>query len=160
MERYVFLLNVVPICFICHHNLVLFSFMTYHWVCNRGNTMGATSGAETAYTSEALMFIPSFQWGSCCSIFGFLYCFIYIQVTVSVFVFILLAIVLSALLLFRDSYYMGIRTSRDLDISVLEISVLNNKNNLIEFKNFKKIFFYMQTLFMQIFMCFFLIIFN
>ena len=29
------------------------------------------------------------------------------------------------------------------DISVLEFSVLNNKNNLIEFKNLKKFFFYM-----------------
>jgi len=34
--------------------------------------MGATSGAETAYHSRAPEFISSFQWGLCCSIFGFL----------------------------------------------------------------------------------------
>jgi len=28
--------------------------MTYHWVCNKRKTTGATSGAETAYTSEYL----------------------------------------------------------------------------------------------------------
>ena len=34
------------------HFLVLSSFMTYHWVCNQINTMGATSGAGTAYPPE------------------------------------------------------------------------------------------------------------
>jgi hypothetical protein len=49
----------------------------------------------------------------------------------------------------------GIRTSRDLnisvlnirDISVLEISVLNNKNNLIEFKNFFNFFLHVDVYF-------------
>jgi hypothetical protein len=33
---------------------------------------GVTSGAETAYHSEAHEFLPGFQWVSCCSIFWFL----------------------------------------------------------------------------------------
>jgi hypothetical protein len=37
-------------------------FMTYHRVCNQINTMGATSGAGTAYP----------RWGSCYSIFSFI----------------------------------------------------------------------------------------
>ena len=32
---------------------VLSSFMTYHWLCIYNNTMGATSGAGTAYPSGA-----------------------------------------------------------------------------------------------------------
>jgi hypothetical protein len=36
------------------------------------DTMGATSGAATAYPSRAPEFIPSFWWSSCCTIFCFL----------------------------------------------------------------------------------------
>ena len=48
----------------------LSSFMTYHWICNQSNTAGATSGAGTAYPSGAPEFTPSFQCGSCYSIFS------------------------------------------------------------------------------------------
>ena len=34
--------------------------MTYHRVCNKSSTTGATCGAETAYTSGAHEFAPSF----------------------------------------------------------------------------------------------------
>ena len=43
--------------------------------------------------------------------------------------------------------------------SVLKISVLNNKNNLIEFKNFLKLFFTCRRCLYK-FLCLFLIIFN
>ena len=43
------------ICSVCHnHNPVLSSFMTYHWICNKCNTTGATSGAGTASHQEHL----------------------------------------------------------------------------------------------------------
>ena len=32
--------------------------MTYHWICNKINTMGATSRAETVYPSVAPEFTP------------------------------------------------------------------------------------------------------
>jgi len=41
-------------------NLVLSSFMTYHWVCNKRNTMGTTCGAGTAYPSGTSEFTPGF----------------------------------------------------------------------------------------------------
>ena len=46
----------------------------------------------------------------------------------------------AAMMIRLVSGHLGTWTSR---YSVLEISILNNKNNLIEFKNIKKIFFYM-----------------
>ena len=36
-----------------HSYPVLSSFMTYHRVCSKSNTLGATSGAGTVYPSEA-----------------------------------------------------------------------------------------------------------
>jgi len=49
-------------CSVCHnHNPVLSSFMTYHRVCNKSNTTGATCGSGTAYPSEAPEFTPSFS---------------------------------------------------------------------------------------------------
>jgi hypothetical protein len=39
--------------------------MTYHRVCNKGNTTGATCGAGTAYLSGAPEITPSFLWGLC-----------------------------------------------------------------------------------------------
>ena len=36
----------------CNHYHILYSLMTYHWVCNKSNTTGATSKAGTAYSSE------------------------------------------------------------------------------------------------------------
>ena len=43
------------------HFPFLSSFMTYHRVCNKINTTGATSGAVTAYPSGAPEFTPSFS---------------------------------------------------------------------------------------------------
>ena len=76
------------------------SSMTYHRVCNQINATGATSGVETAYPSGTPVFTPSFQWGSCCSIFSFMCMFCR-----SLFVLFLLAIVLSVFLRFTDSDY-------------------------------------------------------
>ena len=47
-------------------------FTTYYRVCNQIITMGATSGAGTAYPSGAPEFTPGFLWGSCYSIFSFI----------------------------------------------------------------------------------------
>ena len=64
------------ICFTCReHFPVVSSFMTYHRVCNEINTTGATGGAGTAYPSGAPEFTPGFSWGSCYSIFSFMYMF-------------------------------------------------------------------------------------
>ena len=35
--------------------------MTYHWVCNKSNTMGAASGAETTYPFGAPEFTAGFS---------------------------------------------------------------------------------------------------
>ena len=40
--------------------------------CNKSDTMGATSGAGTAYFSGTFEFNPGLMWGSCCSSFSFL----------------------------------------------------------------------------------------
>jgi hypothetical protein len=85
------------------HFLVIYSFMTYHRVCNEINTTGATSRAGTAYPSGAPEFTPGFWWGSCYSIFSLMCMF-----CKSLFVFlyfILLALVLSVFLQFTDSDY-------------------------------------------------------
>ena len=47
------------------HFPVLSSFMTYHRICNQSSTLGATSGAGTAYPSGASEFTSGFQCGSC-----------------------------------------------------------------------------------------------
>ena len=49
---------------------VIPSFMTYHRVCNKSQTTGATCGAGAVYNSRALGFTPGFQRGSRCSIFS------------------------------------------------------------------------------------------
>jgi hypothetical protein len=66
------------ICSSCRkHFLVLSSFMTYHQVCKWINTTDATSGAGTAYPYGAPEFTTGFWWGSCYSIFSFMYiCFV------------------------------------------------------------------------------------
>jgi len=46
--------------FVTITNRFFSSLMTYHWVCNKIKTTGATSGAETANTSGASEFIPAF----------------------------------------------------------------------------------------------------
>ena len=47
--------------------------MTYHRICKQINTTDVTSGAGTDNRSGAHEFTPSFQWGSCYSIFSFIY---------------------------------------------------------------------------------------
>ena len=54
-----------------YYTPVFTSFITYHWVCNEGNTTRETG---TAHPSGAPEYIPLFSGGSCCSIFSFL-CF-------------------------------------------------------------------------------------
>ena len=42
------------ICSVCrYHNPVLFLVVTYHWVCNKSNATGATSGAGNTYLFRA-----------------------------------------------------------------------------------------------------------
>jgi hypothetical protein len=42
------------LCSVCrNHNQVLFSCITYHWVCSKSNTTGGTSRAGTAHSSGA-----------------------------------------------------------------------------------------------------------
>ena len=54
------------ICSVCrNHNPVLSSIITYHLVCNKNNTTGATTGKGTVYPSGAPEFTPGFKWGSC-----------------------------------------------------------------------------------------------
>jgi hypothetical protein len=45
--------------------------MTYHQVCNKSNTTGATTGVGTTYPSGAPEFTSGFRWGTCCSILVF-----------------------------------------------------------------------------------------
>jgi hypothetical protein len=60
------------ICFVSrNHNPIISLFVTYHCVCNNGNTTDAICEAGTAYHSRAHEFTPLV--GSCCSIFIFLY---------------------------------------------------------------------------------------
>ena len=56
----------------CKHFPVLSSFMTYHRVCDKINTTGATSGAGIANPSGAPEFTPGFKWDSCYSILSFM----------------------------------------------------------------------------------------
>ena len=44
-----------------NHNLVLSSFMIYHWICNRSNMKGVTSGAGIAYSFRAVEFTSVFK---------------------------------------------------------------------------------------------------
>ena len=86
--------------------LVLFSFLTYHRVCNQINTTSATSGAGAAYSSGASNFVLDFQWGWCYSIFSHVY---FLQFAVCLYVPFALTIVLSVLLRYTDSnYHFGI----------------------------------------------------
>ena len=90
------------ICYAClKHFPVIFSFITQHRVCNQSNTTSPTSGSGTAYPSGAPVFIPSFRWGSCYSIFSFM-CSVY-QIVVCPFFRFLLDIVLAVPLRFTDS---------------------------------------------------------
>ena len=93
------------------------SFMTYCRVCNYNNTTGATSGAGTAFPSEAPEFTPGFQWGSYYSIFSFM-CNV-LQIVVCPFVLFLFAIVLSVFLQFTDSDYPLVSSSSSFTIQLV-----------------------------------------
>ena len=54
------------------HNSALFTFATYHWICNESSTTGATCGAGTAYPPGAHGSTPGNLWGLCCLIVSFL----------------------------------------------------------------------------------------
>jgi hypothetical protein len=51
--------RIFPVC--RYHNSVLFSFMTYHRVCNKSNTRSATYGTGTAYLSLFVL-LSFFFW--------------------------------------------------------------------------------------------------
>ena len=76
------------------------SYVTYHWVCIKSNTMGVTCGTGPSYLVAEPEFTPGFQLCSCCLIFNFL-CNV-LQIVVCHFVFCLFAIVFSVLI-FTDS---------------------------------------------------------
>ena len=61
-----------------NHNPSLSSSTTYHRVCNKSNTTGATCGAETANISGAPEFTPVFRWVRVARslIFRVMFCFI------------------------------------------------------------------------------------
>ena len=92
------------------HVLFMFFVFIYIYLCPsrflyhmmlvslNSNTTGFTCGAVSAYPFRAPEFTPSFQWGSCCSIFSFL-CNLS-QIAVCPFVLFLLAKVLTVHLRF------------------------------------------------------------
>ena len=54
--------NQIIIINICRNlNPIPFSFMTYHRVCKKSSTKGATCRAGTAFPSRASLFIPGFS---------------------------------------------------------------------------------------------------
>jgi hypothetical protein len=53
--------------------------MAYRRVRNYGNTMGATSGAETSNSSRAPEYTPRFYLDSCYSIFSFLFILMFVD---------------------------------------------------------------------------------
>ena len=76
------------------HILVLSSFKTYHWVCNKSNTTGATCGAWTAYLWSSPWFLVRLI------VLEPYFCVMFCR---SLFARFLLTIVLSALLRFAVS---------------------------------------------------------
>jgi hypothetical protein len=58
--------------FVINHNPVRSSFMTYHWLFNKSNTMGPTSGLVTAYPIRGTCLHSFCKWSSCSSILCFL----------------------------------------------------------------------------------------
>ena len=72
------------------------SYVTYHWVCIKSNTMGVTCGAGPSYLVAEPEFTPGFQLCSCCLIFSFL-CNV-LQIVVCHFAFCLFAIAFSVLI--------------------------------------------------------------
>ena len=64
------------ICSTCRKQFSVLSFFITWLITGICNKMGATSGAEHAYPSEAPEFNPDVLRGSCCSIFSFLCSFL------------------------------------------------------------------------------------
>ena len=96
--------NWPRICSVCrNHNSVLSPFMTYHGVCNYGNTMGATCRAGAAFPYGTPEFTPGFYWGLFCPIISFLYSVC--RSLFAVLFFFFFTIVLSVLLRFTISDY-------------------------------------------------------
>ena len=91
---------------VSNHNLVLSSFMTYHWVWNKNNMSGATCGAGIAI-------LPKQQLSSALVFNGvqvtrsLVFCDMFCR---SLFVLLLLAVVLS-ILQFTTSDYIPLETS-------------------------------------------------
>jgi uncharacterized membrane protein YbhN (UPF0104 family) len=85
-----------------NHNLVLSSFTTYHRVCNKRNTTGATCGAGTAYPSGALE-SPHPVFSGVRVARSLVFCVLFCR---SVFVILFLVIILSVLLRFTASDYL------------------------------------------------------
>ena len=79
------------------HFQVLFSFFTYHRVCDQSNTMGATSGAGTAYPSGTPEFTLVFSEVRVAR--SLVFCVVFCR---WLFAFFLLAIVLYDLLQFTE----------------------------------------------------------
>ena len=70
----------IHVCSVCrNHNAVFSSFITYHRVCNKSSTTGATCGAETAYHSGAPEFTPGFSWVHVAR--SLVFCVVYLNVT-------------------------------------------------------------------------------
>ena len=89
--------------YVCrNHNLVLSSFTTYHRVCNKRNTTGATCGAGTAYPSGALE-SPHPVFSGVRVARSLVFCVLFCR---SVFVILFLVIILSVLLRFTASDYL------------------------------------------------------
>ena len=87
------LLQMITDMFTCRKHFPVFSsFMTFQRVCIQSTTTGPTSGAGTAYPSGAPEFTTGFYWGSC-----YYFCVMFCRS-----LFVVLAIVLSALLRFKD----------------------------------------------------------
>ena len=80
--------------------LFLSSFVTYHRVCNKSNTISVTCGGGPAYLFGTPTFILGFYLCSCCPIFSFL-CW-------SLLVLFVLSIVLSVIRLTTSDYLFGI----------------------------------------------------
>ena len=96
--------NNLQICSVCNnHNRVITLFMTYHRVCKKKNTTGATWRAGTAYLSGAPAFISGFSRVRVAQYLAFcvvLWRFLFVLLS-----FFLLVIVLSVFLRYTDSDY-------------------------------------------------------
>ena len=68
--------NIILCFFGRNHNTVFSSFTTYHIVCNKSNTTGATDGTGTVCPSGEPEFTPGFHWSLRCPIINFCVVFV------------------------------------------------------------------------------------